>query len=54
MQNQMQELNFQQVGDLVMRNILQPVAPYFKGMPNAIGFYKRYFLHVISARIIVL
>ena len=24
---------------------------YFKGMPNSIGFYKRIFLHVITARI---
>ena len=42
---------------MVTRNIfvfgLQRVAPYFKGMPNSIEFYKRIFLHVIPARVIV-
>ena len=54
--NQKQELNFQQVGDLVTRNIsvfyLQRVVLYFKGMLNSIDFYKRIFLHVILSLII--
>ena len=54
---QKQELNFQQVCGLVPRGIsalcLKGVALYFKVMPNSIDFYKRNFLHVIPARIIV-
>ena len=46
--SQKQEPNFQQVGDLVTRNIfvfcLKRVALYFKGMPNSIDFYKEGFL----------
>ena len=48
---------FEQFGGLVTRNTfafcLQPVGLYFKGMPNSIDFYKKIFLHVIPARIIV-
>ena len=55
--NQTQESGFQQVGDLVTRNIsvfcLLRVALYFKAMPNSIDFYKEMFLHVIPVRIIV-
>ena len=55
--NRKQDSNFQQVGGLVTRNIfafcLQRVALHFKGIPNSIYFYKRIFLHVIPARIIV-
>ena len=55
--NQKQESYFQQVGGLVSKNSfafrLQRVAVYFKSMPNSIDFYKRIFLHVILARIIV-
>ena len=51
------ESNFQQVGGLVTRNsfafCLERVARYFKGMPNSIEFYKRIFLHVIPACILV-
>ena len=53
--NQKQASNFQQVGDLVTRNIsvfcLQWVVLYFKGMTNSIDFYKRISLHVIPIRI---
>ena len=55
--NQKQEPNFQQVGFLVTRNIsvfcLWRVALYFKVMSNSTDFYKRIFLHVIPAPIIV-
>ena len=55
--NQKQESNFQQVGGPLTRNLsafcVYWVALYFKGMPNAIDFYKRIFLSVIPARIIV-
>ena len=56
--NQKQESNFHQVDDLVNRNIFvfcwQRIAKFSKGMPNSIDFfYKRIFLHVIPARIIV-
>ena len=51
------EFNFQQVGDLVTRNISVfcslRVALYFKDMPHSIGFYKSNFLHVIPAHVIV-
>ena len=51
------ESNFQQVGGLVTRNsfafCLERVARYFKDMPNSIDFYKRIFLHVIPACILV-
>ena len=50
-------LNFQQVGDLVTRNIsvfrLWRVALCFKGMLNSMDFYKRIFLHDIPSRVIV-
>ena len=55
--NQKPDSNFQQVGDLVTRNIsvfcLKRVKLYFKGMPNSIDFYKRIFLHVIPAYVIL-
>ena len=55
--NQRHKSNFQQVGNLVKKNIsvflLQQVALYLKGIPNSIDFYKETLLHVISACIIV-
>ena len=51
--NQKQESNFQQVADLVMRNISIFCSLYFKAMPNSIDFYVRIFLFVIPFRIIV-
>ena len=55
--NQKQEPKIQQVGGLVMRNIssfcLWWVVLYFKGMMISIEFYKRIFLNVIPARIVV-
>ena len=55
--NQKQESNFQQIDGLVTRDsfafCLYRAALYFKGMPNSINLYKRIFLHVIRARIIV-
>ena len=55
--NQKQESGFQQVGDLVTRNIpvffLQRVALFFKAIPNSIYFFKGIFLHVIPVCIIV-
>ena len=55
--NQKQESNFQQAGALVTRNsfafCLQRVCLYFKYIPNSIGFYKRFFLDVTLACIIV-
>ena len=52
--NQKQESNIYQDGDLVTRNIyLFCFTIYFKGIPNSKDFYKRIFLHVIPARIIV-
>ena len=50
--NQKQKLNFQEVGDLVMRNT-SAFCLRFKGMPNSLEFYKRIFLHVIPSFIIV-
>ena len=55
--NQKQEFNFQQVGRLVTRNIsifcLQQVPLYLKDISNSIDFYKRIFLYVVPAQIIV-
>ena len=54
--NQKQESKFQQLGDLVTKNIsafcLWRVALYFKGTANLTDFYKRIFWHVIPVRII--
>ena len=54
--NQKQEYGFQQVGGLVRKNIfvfcLQPVALYFKTIPNSVDFCEGIFLHVIPVRII--
>ena len=49
---------FKDVGGLVTKITiisvfcLKPVALYFKGMPNSVGFCKRIFLHVIPAPVI--
>ena len=55
--NKKQESNFQQDGGLLTRNsfafCLKCVALYFNEIPNSIDFYKKIFLHVIPARIIV-
>ena len=54
--NQNQESKLQQVGDLVTKVLLfvyRESMLYFKGMSNAIDFYKRIFLHVVPALIIV-
>ena len=52
--NQKQESNIYQEGDLVTRNIyLFCFTIYFTGILNSKDFYKRIFLHVIPARIIV-